>query len=166
MHLVVLPLPVELATVAPSLNAPAFDIVVNEIASVGRSVSPVKFTNAVLLSVLVHSLVAGVVRPDFLAAPVLLIFEPLAFILGAICVVENTVAVSLIVLPFATVNSTVSVNQAASSVCLVVLPVSLVKTAVNPDLHSLSIFSALHVPFTFVLGAIVENNHLLSFSLH
>jgi hypothetical protein len=54
MHFVVLSLPVELAAVASGVNAPAFNIVVNEITSVSSQVSPAKFADAVLLSVLVH----------------------------------------------------------------------------------------------------------------
>jgi hypothetical protein len=134
------PLPDVIAAVVPNVDALAFTIVVNEIASVVRSVSPVKFSDAVLHSVLVHSLVAGVVRPTFLTATVLLIFAPVAYILCTICVIVNTVAVSLIVLPVAIVNIAVSVNQAASTVCLIVLPISIINTAVNPGMHSLSIF--------------------------
>ena len=52
----------------------------------------------------------------------LLVFEPVAFVSGAISMVVFAEAVSLVILPLAVVDVTISVNQSALAVGLVSPP--------------------------------------------
>lgn len=110
---------------------------------------------AVLLAILVLTFVASIIRPDFFAFTVLFVLEPPAFVSRTISVIVDSVAVGLIVLPVSIIDVSVSMNKAASTVCFIVFPVTFVKGAIDPDLNTATVFSALLVPLSFVLGSVI-----------
>jgi len=140
------------------------DVVVNELSCVCRSISPVEFSVSVFLSFFIVTFVLSAVWPNFLAPSVLFVLKPLTFVSSAVSVIVDAVTMSLIIFPFSVVNISISVNQTSSAVSFVVLPVAFVKRAINPDLNSLPIFSALQIPLAFVLSSIFELLHWLSHS--
>lgn len=75
------------------------DVIVNEIAVIGRAISPLEVTDAVLATVLVLALVLSAVWPNFFALAMLLVLGPVALVLGAVHVIVFTVAVGFVVLP-------------------------------------------------------------------
>jgi len=117
------------------------------------------------LSVFVHALVASIVWPNLFTLAVLFILLPLAFVLGTVSVVVDTITVGLVVLPLAVVNIAVSVDEATSTVSLVVFPVAFIERAVNPNLDALTILLAIVIPLALVLSAIVESLFLFSDTL-
>jgi hypothetical protein len=134
------------------------DVVFKEFSIVGRTVGPEELTMAVLLTIAVLSFIASVVRPDLLAVTVLLIFEPVTFVTGTISVMIFSVTMGFIVLPFSVVDITVSVDKSATTICLVGTPISFIQTTVDPDLNSAAVFATKLVPFSLILGSIVESH--------
>lgn len=110
-----------------------------------------------LFAVLVVALVACIVGPNFLAVAVLLVFLPVTFVLRAVSVVVNAVAMGFIVLPVSIVDVTIGMDEATTAISLVVLPVTFVKRAINPDLDTLAVLLAIAVPFAGVLSAVVKD---------
>jgi hypothetical protein len=85
----------------------------------------------------------------------LLILEFPAFIIGAICVVVGSLAVSFSFLQFAIVKITKGVNHTTSSVCFVLLSVALIKISIDPTLDTpafvVVFFAAVTVVLSFIL---------------
>lgn len=110
MHLVIVPLAVVLSSIRPSVNALTVDVVVDEVTSICRAVSPEELTVAVLLPVFILTFVACIVWPNLLTLTVLFVFKPPALVASTISVVVNSIAMCLIILPISVVNIAISVN--------------------------------------------------------
>jgi len=134
------------------------NIVFLEFTSVSRSIGPQELASPVLLSIAVRTLIACIVRPDFFAFSMLLVFKPVAFVSGAIGMVVLAEAVSFVILPLAVVDVAIGVNQSALSVGLVSPPRTFIQRAIDPDLNASSIFATKFVPLTLVLSAILKSH--------
>ena len=110
-----------------------------------------------LLTVLILTLIAGIIGPDLLSFTVLLILVPVTFVACAISMVVLSVTVGLIIFPVSIVYITVCMDKSTSAICLICLPVSFVQRSIDPDLHSSSVFATHLVPFAFVLCSVVES---------
>jgi hypothetical protein len=120
----------------------------------------------VFFTVFIKSLVASIIWPNLFALTMLFILEPLALVTRSISVVINTETVRLIVLPIAIINVTVCMDQTTSSVGLIVLPIAFVQRSINPNLNTLTVFTVFRIPFTLILGTVVQNDLSLFPSAH
>ena len=169
MHLVLLPLTLIVAAVFPHVNTFAVDIIFAELADEHGLVCPLEGSRAMLLSVLIVSFVAGIVKPSFDSVPVLLVFGPLSRVLGTIKVDVDTPSMGLIVEPVPFEHVPVAMNQSAPAVGHVVLPVALVLGTVLPDLGAVALSQAFRCPLTLVDCSVIKlvgapNNQFLVIS--
>jgi hypothetical protein len=86
------------------------DVVVDEVTSVGAPISPVELALSRLLAIEIRALIVGVIRPYFLTVAVLLVLEPVAFVLCSVSVVVSAKTMGFIVLPVAIVDVAVCVD--------------------------------------------------------
>jgi hypothetical protein len=115
----------------------------------------------VLLAVTILSLVASIVRPNFFAITMLLVFEPITFVSCPISVVILSETVCFVILPFTVVNIAVSVDQTTPTIRFVSSPVTFVEGAIDPDLDSTTVFTTELILLALVLRTIIES-HLRS----
>ena len=118
------------------------------------------------LSISVLALVTRVIRPNLFTITVLLILEPVAFVVSAICVVVLAIAMGFIIFPFAVVHVTIGMDEPSTTVGLVSSPVAFIERAIDPDLGASAILAAHLVPLTLVLSPVVELHHFAGNSLH
>ena len=113
-------------TVFPVIFARPLDLIVGEVAFVIGTVCETKDAFAVFLSVLVLTLVLSAIRPGFNSPPVLLVFVPLAHVLGPVVVCVCALAMRLIIDPFALIHVPVRVFQSSVPIGSVPFPIPLV----------------------------------------
>jgi len=95
------------------------NVIVDEFPCVGAAVCPVKLTRSMLLAIMIGSFIVCAVRPYFFSLPMLLVFEPVAFILGSISMVVPAFSMGFVVFPIAVVDVTVGMNETATAISFV-----------------------------------------------
>ena len=111
-----------------------------------------------LLSIAILAFVTGIVRPNLLAVAMLLVLIPEAFVARTIRVMIIAETMRLVILPLTVIYVTICMDQSAAAVCLISFPVALIKGSIDPDLNSFSVFPAELVPFSLILGPVVEGH--------
>ena len=103
-----------------------------------------------LFAILVASFVASSIAPGFDAIPMLLIFEPLTSVFGAVNVDIGPMTVSLIVQPFTLIYIPICMDETASVIRHVLVPVAHVFGSVIPCDYATSLAFMIFGPLTFV----------------
>ena len=132
MHLVVVELTFEVATILPLKQPLTVLLAFIVLASVGRSVDPVFFTLTVVL-----------------------IVKPFTFILCAISVEVGPFTIRLVILPVAHIHVAIGVYDPTEALLTVVNKVAVVARAVWPDLGTTPVANRTR-PLTCVLYVIVD----------
>lgn len=154
MHLVDDPCALVQPSIGPRVGTKPVDIILFEFTVVCASICPVEIAVSLLLSVIISPLVAGVVRPDFFALPMLFIFEPVTFVPGSIRMLVSTLSVRFVVLPLPVVNISIGMDQSPAAIGLFSSPVSFIHRAIYPHLYPPSVFLSVVGPFSFVASSI------------
>lgn len=140
----------------PFVFAQALDVVIEEVSGIGGAVGPDEFPLAVLLAVIVLADEFRLIRPNFCALAVLLVFDPLSFVDCSVSVVEFSEPPGSVFLPVSFVAVSVRVNQPALALGLVVLPVSDVVAPILPDLFPFPV-SLAQFPLSLVDAIILQH---------
>mmetsp|Transcript_20371 Transcript_20371/g.60823 ORF Transcript_20371/g.60823 Transcript_20371/m.60823 type:complete len:246 (+) Transcript_20371:8-745(+) len=139
LHLLLDPLAVERAAVAPDVHALAVDVVVVEPPFEVGAIGPQVVPEAVLAAGEVLADVLGTVHPLLGTLAALAVVHPLAGVPRAVLVQVRPVPVLHVVLPLALVGRAVGVLQPTMAVGLVVYPLPLVDGAVRLDVDPLPV---------------------------
>jgi len=108
-----------------------------------------------LLSLVVMTLIHGVICPNFFALSMLEIIFPFAFVPSTILMNVNSIAVGLIVEPLSLEDIAIYMPEFAVSTGLVKAPVALVLSAIFPNLDAVAVLKVSE-PLTHVGCAIFE----------
>ena len=101
----------------------------------------------------------------FFSFSVLLIINPVAFVLGTVGMRVLAEPVCFVILPVAVVDVAVRVYQPSTPIGLIVLPIPFINASVAPNLiaSSMPLF-CLRVPFSFILSTVRKRDHVLLLS--
>ena len=132
MHLIVVKLALEVATILP-LKQPL----------------------AVLFTSMVLTCVSGSVHPVLFTLAMMLIVQPLTFILSAVGMKVGPFTIGLVILPVAHVHVSIGVNDPTEALLPVVDKKAVVAGAVRPDLSATAVPNRAR-PLTRVLYVIVD----------
>mmetsp|Transcript_32970 Transcript_32970/g.87127 ORF Transcript_32970/g.87127 Transcript_32970/m.87127 type:complete len:271 (+) Transcript_32970:208-1020(+) len=156
LHLLLHPLAVERAAVAPDVHAVAMDVVIVklpcEVGAVGPQVvpDPVFAADDVLANVL------GAVRPLLGTLAALAVVHPLASVLRAVVVQICSVPVLHVAPPLALIGRTVGMLQPTLAMSLVIYPLPLVHRAIRLDVDPVAVAHVAR-PLPDVPGAVFED---------
>mmetsp|Transcript_32057 Transcript_32057/g.70101 ORF Transcript_32057/g.70101 Transcript_32057/m.70101 type:complete len:301 (+) Transcript_32057:211-1113(+) len=156
-HSVALPVACELAAIVPSVCPLAVDLVVEEVAVVGRALWPCKLPYSVLLSGPILALETRVVRPLLNSMTLFLVVLPLTDIPRAVCVVVDAFPVGLVITPLALVDVPVGMHELAEAFSEAVSPLAIETGAIWPLLHSVAV-PLVALPLSSVLHAVFEEH--------
>lgn len=126
------------------------NIIIIELAHVGRAVSPAEVAEAMLLAVLKLTLELASVRPNLDSKAVLAIVDPGPRVLAPIIMLVCSLTVRLVIPPLAEVTVALRVDDPAEPMRAVVLPVAFELASILPDQNSLSFAVAVLVPLALV----------------
>ena len=122
---------------------------------IARAIGPNFNTFSMLLPFSVFAFVLGIVRPNLFAIAVLEVVLPVAFVTGSVHVDVDSVAVGFVVGPLSIKDIALRVIKFAFPVGFVVPPKAFVLCAIGPDLNPIAP-SLLALPLTFVDRAVLE----------
>mmetsp|Transcript_113725 Transcript_113725/g.322036 ORF Transcript_113725/g.322036 Transcript_113725/m.322036 type:complete len:241 (+) Transcript_113725:357-1079(+) len=153
IHLVFLPRACVLPLVSPLVCAMTMYLIVFELALIVGPILPREIPRAVLLPSPVCALIPRAIGPALHSEAILLVCNPLAFVLGSIPLLVQTISMCLVLLPLTVVGVLARVVEPPAPILLVVCPVSSVPRVVRPNLLTLAM-SLVAEPFTFELRPI------------
>ena len=104
VHFIVQPLAIILLIVAPEIDSLALNLIHLELSRVYRSIGKSELSMAILLAFEVLTLVNGAIRPRLQSESVLLVILPAAHVLGTISVSVRSMTVSFVIDPVAFIN--------------------------------------------------------------
>ena len=97
----------------------------------------------------------------------LLVVDPVAFILGSIGVSVLSEPMSLVIAPGTVVDVSVGVDEPAAAVSLVSFKVAFVNASVGPDLIAFAVSLVIgHIPLALVTSTVVQSHHRPMLFLH
>ena len=155
VHFIVQPLAIVLLIVAPEVDPLTLNLIHLELSRVNRTISKSELSSAILLAFEVLTLVDGAIRPRFQSESVLLVILPAAHVLGTISVSIRSMTVSFVIDPVALINVSIRMVQLSSTVSFTLAPLSLIAATVQPFLLALAIAHIVE-PFSLVDGSRVE----------
>mmetsp|Transcript_19479 Transcript_19479/g.42610 ORF Transcript_19479/g.42610 Transcript_19479/m.42610 type:complete len:213 (-) Transcript_19479:146-784(-) len=129
VHLVLHPLPMVLPAINPAVYAMTVLPLVLELTFVGRPVGEVKMALLALAAVQVASREAIATWPSFTSLTMLLIIQPLSFVLRSTCAAVNSVSTGHIPDPLTLIDVTTRPNQFAMAIPEFALPLAHVSEA-------------------------------------
>ena len=103
------------------------------------------------------ALINSTIRPIFKPNAMLLVFIPLAYVLGSVSVRISTLAICFIIQPFSFVDIAICVVQFAMSVSFSGFPLPLIAGAIGPVLLAIAV-SQPSQPFTLIHSPGVQCN--------
>eukprot|EP00427_Karlodinium_veneficum_P060761 CAMPEP_0169385128 /NCGR_PEP_ID=MMETSP1017-20121227/43893_1 /TAXON_ID=342587 /ORGANISM="Karlodinium micrum, Strain CCMP2283" /LENGTH=285 /DNA_ID=CAMNT_0009485927 /DNA_START=176 /DNA_END=1031 /DNA_ORIENTATION=- len=136
MHLVFLPLTLELAAIRPVVHANALDEVVKKLALIPRAIGPIESAMATLDAALMLALIHCSIRPSFTTLAMLAVILPLAIVLGAIHAGVRSMSVGFIVLPRPIIEVPCAIEESSRTLRTVCHPLAIVFCTIRPNLHA------------------------------
>jgi hypothetical protein len=128
---------IQICKVVPS---EALEVSIHKVSLIVGSIFPIEPTPAILLSLMEVSNVGGLgpawLAPSFYSLAMLLIFEPIAFVLGIVDVYKNAIAIGLVLHPGSVINVSICMSHPPLAISLVFPPHALVLRAIRPELNS------------------------------
>lgn len=110
-----------------------------------------------LFTLKVLALINSTIRPIFKPNAMLLVFIPLAYVLGSVSVRISTLAICFIIQPFSFVDIAICVVQFAMSVSFSGFPLPLIAGAIGPVLLAIAVSQPIQ-PFTLIHSPGVQCN--------
>mmetsp|Transcript_119766 Transcript_119766/g.238525 ORF Transcript_119766/g.238525 Transcript_119766/m.238525 type:complete len:272 (+) Transcript_119766:148-963(+) len=134
------PLTTKLSPVGTSVHARAADVVAPPLTPIGRAISPIVNSRAVLLATFELTFEPATLLPHLYAIAMLQIIDPFARIVTDVLVVSSVVvdthAMCNVVLPLSTINVPVCVHEAALAFCRIPVPLALISSTILPPLNA------------------------------
>ena len=91
----------------------------------------------------------------------LLIVDPVTFVLGTVSVSIFSEAVSLVIFPLAIIDVAIRMNQSSTAISFIGFPISFINATIAPNLISSAVSkSGFHIPFSLILSAVGQHHHL------
>ena len=157
MHHIVLPLTFVAPLVRPDIDTMAFHTIFKEISAKAAAIQPRKASNTVLHTILILTFINCAVCPNFLTLSLMLVIDPLTFIIGTICMMIYTLATRFTIFPKADIELSISMDHSTKSILTIINEETIITCPVRPNLSSTTM-SFFACPFANILHKIGKND--------